>query len=125
MKNKECLIQSLHMKATSTNVPRLNFLSRGKTFRVGTEEIIRLEASSNYTWVYFIGHPPVMTAKVLRIYDKLLSTHGFLRTHRSHLVNLQHIDCVDETGAIRMLDASHAEISRRKKSEVYRTIKYA
>ncbi len=113
------------MQDTSSTTPRLTFLRRGKAFHVLSEEIIRMEARSNYTWVYFTGHPPVLTAKVLRIYDKLLCTHGFLRTHRSHLVNLQYVDCVEENGAIRMQDASHAGISRRKKSEVYNTIRYA
>ena len=61
----------------------------------------------------------------MRIYDKLLKPYGFLRTHRSHLVNLQYVECLDTNGDILMQDASHAEISRRKKNEVYRTIKYA
>jgi len=113
------------MQTLSSNSPRLNFFRKGKVFHVPSEEIIRMEARSNYTWVYFTDHPPVLTAKVLRIYDKLLCAHGFLRTHRSHLVNLQYVDCLDEKGGIRMRDDSHAEISRRKKSKVYRTIKCA
>ena len=113
------------METSLSNAPRLTFLRRGKTFQVSVEEIIRLESRSNYTWIYFTGQPPVLSAKVLRIYDKLLHAHGFMRTHRSHLVNLQYVDGVDQNGEIRMQDASHAEISRRKKSEVYRTIKCA
>ena len=113
------------METYISNAPRLTFFRRGKTFRVSAEEIIRLESRSNYTWIFFTSQPPVLSAKVLRTYDKLLHAHGFMRTHRSHLVNLQYVDGVDKNGEIRMQDDSHAEISRSKKSEVYRMIKCA
>jgi two-component system LytT family response regulator len=57
-------------------------------------------------------------AKVLRAYDELLSPHGFVRTHRSHLVNAQYVLEYDQNKILQMADASKAEVSRRKKQEM-------
>jgi len=88
-------------------------------------EIIRLEASSNYTRIYFSDKSKMITAKVLKQFEQLLEPFGFVRTHRTHLVNRQHILCITPEGSIIMKDASVAEISRRMKSGVMRTLRNA
>ncbi|HEX7846752.1 MAG TPA: LytTR family DNA-binding domain-containing protein [Chitinophagaceae bacterium] len=89
------------------------------------QEIIRMEASSNYTCIYFTNRKPMVIAKVLGEYEEMLGSLGFVRTHRSHLVNTQHILFIDPVGNIIMQDTSKAEISRRKKKEVMRALKNA
>lgn len=86
------------------------------------EEIIRLEASSNYTFIYFINNKKMLTCRLLKDYEILLQGLGFVRTHRSHLVNKRHVRHVDERGNILMQDSSRAEISRRKKNVVMRAL---
>ena len=88
-------------------------------------DIIRLEASSNYTYIHFTNRKPILVAKVLADYELMLSVAGFVRTHRSHLVNKEHILFVDGKGNIIMKDSSRAEISRRKKKEVMTVLKNA
>ncbi|MFN8252330.1 MAG: LytTR family DNA-binding domain-containing protein [Ferruginibacter sp.] len=89
------------------------------------DEIIRLEAKSNYTSIYFTNKKKMLTAKVLKDFTSLLSPFGFVRTHRTHLVNRQHILCVTPGGKIIMKDASVAEISKRKRSGVMQTLNNA
>ena len=89
------------------------------------EEIIRLEASSNYTNIYFRDKKKMLTAKVLKEFEEMLVPFGFLRTHRTHLVNRQHIHCITKEGNIIMKDSSVAEISRRMKSGVMRVLRSA
>ncbi len=89
------------------------------------EEIIRLEASSNYTNIYFLNKKKMLTAKVLKDYEEQLEPMGFVRTHRSHLVNKRYINFVDSKGNIFMQDTSKAEISRRMKSRVMKLLKAA
>lgn len=112
---------NINMKNTASITPRLSFMHGSKMFMVQPSQIIRLEARSNYTYVYFTDHPPVLMAKVLRTYDGMLRPFGFIRTHRSHLVNEQYVDELDIKGNIRMKDDSIAEVSRRKKREVFRS----
>jgi two-component system LytT family response regulator len=86
------------------------------------EEIIRLEASSNYTHIYLAGKKKLTTSKVLKVYAELLQPFGFLRTHRTHLVNSRHVQAIDKNGFIIMKDDSVAEISRRLKKDVLRSL---
>jgi len=102
--------------------PQISFLQGRETVRVQTDQIIRLEAMSNYTRVYFTDHQPVLMAKVLRAYDEMLRPHGFVRAHRSHLINLLYIDGIDAKGNIRMQDTSCVETSRRKRRDVIQMI---
>ena len=86
------------------------------------EEIIRLEASSNYTNIFFTNKKKMLSSTVLKKYAAMLEPMGFVRTHRTHLVNRQHIMCITPGGSIIMKDASTAEISRRKKSGIIKTL---
>lgn len=95
------------------------------TYFYNPEEIIRLEASSNYTQIYFTNKTKLLTAKVLKEFEEMLEPLGFIRTHRTHLVNRQHILCVAPGGNIIMKDSSVAGISRRMKSGVMRTLNAA
>jgi two-component system LytT family response regulator len=86
------------------------------------QQIIRLESDSNYTYVYFTDSKPILVAKVLREFEVLLKPLGFIRTHRSHLVNKHHITGMDAEGSISLSDESKAAISRRKRKIVINEI---
>ncbi len=88
------------------------------------EEIIRLEASSNYTRIFFTNNTKITSAKVLKEFAQMLEPFGFLRIHRTHLVNPQHIYCVTK-GKVIMRDASEAGISRRMKHGIMIQLKNA
>ena len=94
---------------------------RGKEFFL-PGQIIRLEAQSNYTKIYFADHYSLLTAKVLKEFEPLLTPLGFVRTHRSHLVNKQYIWRVCNNGTIIMNDSSVAEISKRRKAAVLKAL---
>jgi two-component system, LytTR family, response regulator len=98
--------------------------SEGRYF-FNAEEIVRLEASSNYTRIYFINKKKLISAKVLKEFEQLLEPFGFVRTHRTHLVNRRHIVCITPAGTIIMKDSSVAEVSRRMKSGVMKVLKNA
>jgi two-component system, LytTR family, response regulator len=93
------------------------------TFFLDPGDIVRLEASSNYTNIFFTNKKKMLASKVLKDFVLLLEPFGFIRTHRSHLVNRQHILLVDHSGNIVMQDLSTAEISRRRKSDIMKTLK--
>ena len=97
----------------------LRFLDGRKKILMLPEQIVRLESLNNYTRIYFTEHPPVLMAKVLRLYDDQLRPFGFVRPHRSHLINPLFISEVTLKGTIRMMDASIIEPSRRKKHECF------
>ena len=91
-------------------------------FFFNPEDITRLEARSNYTFMYFANRKPLLISKVLKTYDEVLSPVGFLRTHSGHLVNKKYITGIENGGEIVMKDDSRVGISRRKRKEVVNEI---
>lgn len=80
-----------------------------------SDDIIRMQAADNYTIVYFHNRSyPFVVSKVLKVYEKLLGPYGFVRTHRSHLVNRQFVKQVSNK-CIVMQDASVAKVARQKR----------
>jgi two-component system, LytTR family, response regulator len=58
---------------------------------VDVNDIIRCEASSNYTNVITSAGKKIVVTKTLRQFEDLLITYGFIRVHRSHLVNPDYV----------------------------------
>lgn len=82
---------------------------------VQLDEIIRLQAESNYTHIFLKDNKLFVSAKTLKEYDEMLQGHRFLRVHKSHLVNPDHIEAYDRQGILLMSDGSKVEVARRKK----------
>jgi two-component system LytT family response regulator len=90
---------------------------------VQLDEIIRLQAESNYTHIYLTGNKIFVSAKTLKDYDEILAGHHFLRVHKSHLVNPSHIQNYDRIGQLTMSDGAIVEVSRRKKEYLQHALK--
>ena len=86
------------------------------------QDIMRLESSSNYTYIHFTNRKPLLMAKVLKTYEALLAPMGFIRIHQSHIVNKQHICCIDAEGRVVLNDDCTLTISRRKRREVMQSL---
>ena len=117
-----CVIKLLFMNISNTTI---TIATTAGHFFFSAEEIVRLEACSNYTNIYFTNKKKLLTSKVLKEFAAILEPMGFVRTHRTHLVNKQHIAFVSNSGNVVMKDASVAEISRRMRSGVMRVLKNA
>lgn len=80
-------------------------------------EIIYCEASSNYTNFHFTNRPAICASKPIHEYEELLEDCNFIRTHKSFLVNLEHVkEYVRGEGGTLVLSNNHeVEVSRRKK----------
>ena len=96
---------------------QLTLTDHSGSYEFSTGNIIRMQANDNYTIVYLRGRRPFVVSKVLKIYDEMLRPFGFVRTHRSHLVNRQFVQRIEKSTII-MQDASIAEICRRKEKSV-------
>ena len=58
---------------------------------VPVDSIIRCKGDGNYTSVIFPDRKPILVAKTLVEFEELLAEHGFIRVHKTHLVNLKHV----------------------------------
>ncbi len=93
------------------------------TFFYKPEEIIRLEGESNYTKFFFVNKSTLLTSRTIREYEEILGNHGFIRTHKSHIVNKMFVTNYTADGILTMSDGSRVEISRRRKEEVITQLK--
>jgi two-component system LytT family response regulator len=90
---------------------------------VDTRDIMRLQADRNYTRFYFTKAKPFISSKTLLEYEKTLDGSGFIRVHKSHLVNSMHIASYDKAGILTMSDGTEVEASRRKRDVVVNLFK--
>jgi two-component system LytT family response regulator len=83
-------------------------------------DIIRCESEDNYTKFYIKNNKPVLIAKSLKEYEDLLSDHGFVRIHQSHLINVSYLKSYikKEGGYVIMQDNSTIPISQLKKEQL-------
>ena len=91
---------------------------------VKTNEIIRCESSNNYTTFFLNDKTKLLVSKPIYEYDELLSNHGFLRCHQSHLVNKSFIrSWQKEYGDLLLLtDGTQVPISRGKREIVKKAL---
>jgi two-component system, LytTR family, response regulator len=87
-------------------------------------DIIHLEASSNYTTISFNNHPKLTASKTLKEFEELLPNDIFFRTHHSHIINLNYIKryLKGDGGRIELQNGNFADVARRKKEEFLRLI---
>jgi two-component system LytT family response regulator len=93
------------------------------TFFHKPEDIIRLQGEGSYTKFFFADKTSLLTAYTIKTYEDILFNHGFIRVHKSHLVNKAHVLNYMADGMLTMTDASKVEISRRRKEEVMEVLK--
>jgi two-component system, LytTR family, response regulator len=88
--------------------------------RLSLENIIRIQSSSNYSRIYFADNSyPLTVAKILQWFEEHLPAEMFLRTHRTHLVNRQHIESVTlPAKRLRLSNGEVISISKRRKQWV-------
>jgi two-component system, LytTR family, response regulator len=110
------LIQNLNQKNPANF--KLAVSVKEGVFLFEPENIICLEGVNNYTKLYFINEKPLMVAKTLKEYDETLSEHGFIRVHKSYLVNTRHVKRMDNEGMLWLSGNVSVPVSRRKKMEV-------
>jgi two-component system LytT family response regulator len=80
---------------------------------VKTSDIVRCQANDNFTEFYFVNGKKMMICRTLKFYEELLKDHGFLRVHKSHLVNKNHIKryTKGKGGSLTMADNSTVDVS--------------
>jgi len=112
-----------NLKTRSNSEFRLALPTREGVHYLYPQDIIRCEALGNYTRFHTSDSRLFLISRTLREYDELLSPYGFIRTHKTHLVNKTYISFIDHDGFIILRDATRIEVSRRRKEEVMAMLK--
>ena len=88
---------------------------------VDVKDILRCQSENTYTNFFLSDGKKILVSKNIKKYEEMLSEHGFMRVHQSHLINLAYISYFDksEGGAIVMTDKSNIPISAPKKTVLF------
>ncbi|MEJ5995969.1 LytTR family DNA-binding domain-containing protein [Pedobacter sp. Du54] len=109
----EHLLDSVYKKnpVKKIAVPQL-----GSIRFIDLDEIISLQADSNYTIIHLKDMQKLVISKTLREFEDLLDEHHFARIHKSYIVNLTYIKeySTIDGGVVKMIDGNQWSISRRQ-----------
>jgi two-component system LytT family response regulator len=123
--------ENLRMKTMLNNQqgkmanPKIALPLSDKIEFIEISSIIRCEGEGNYTHIYLSNGESILASKTLKEFDELLSDYNFLRTHQSHLINLNEVKSYikSDGGYIKMKDGSTVSISRQRKEMVLEKLK--
>jgi two-component system, LytTR family, response regulator len=94
--------------------------SNGTEF-VPLENIIRIQADGSYSKIVCVNNKTWLVSRHLKEFQLSLDGEPFFRTHKSHLINFNHIRKympVKDGGTIEMSDGSVVEVARTHKTEL-------
>lgn len=119
------LQQFLDNKDTKMENRKIALPSVDKIDYVEIKRILRCLGESNYTYIFLTDGTKIMISKSLVEYEEILEDYGFIRTHKSHLVNLMHVISYikSDGGYLLLSDKSSVPVSRRKKESVLEKLK--
>ncbi len=87
---------------------------------VAVPDVVRIEANDNFSDFYLTDGTHRMICRTLKHYEETLATCGFLRVHKSHIVNLQHVKRYKKGkgGQLHMVDGAVVEVSPARKKDL-------
>lgn len=88
-------------------------------------DIIHIEAQSNYTVFSFTNSPRLTVSKTLKEFEELLPSDLFFRPHHSHMINLHYVKryIKGDGGQIEMQNGDFVDVSRKKKEDFLKLLK--
>ena len=84
---------------------------------ININDIIRCESDNSYTTFFMEGGEEILVSRSIKEYEEMLSDYGFIRPHRSHLVNLDYVKKLDKSdgGFLILKDGKEIPVSSRRK----------
>lgn len=116
--NIENLLQ--YLKSGNREVPKIALPTLKEIMYVKVTDIIRCEAANSYTTFYLQNNEQVLVCKTLKEFAELLKPHNFIRTHQSHLVNINSIKSYlsEDGGTLLLNNLQKVPISRQNRELV-------
>ncbi|SOD11344.1 LytR/AlgR family response regulator transcription factor [Pedobacter xixiisoli] len=101
-------------------------LPSGQGYRlVDLDEIIHIEADSNYSIFHLKNTEKITVSKVLKDYEEILPEDRFVRIHKSSIVNLKYVkEYNNKNGLVLSLsNGQNIVVSRRRASDFFEKMK--
>ena len=104
-------------------VRKISLSTADKIHLINVDDIIRCESDNYYTIIFFKDGTSLMVSKTLKEIDQKLEEYDFVRTHKSHLVNMRCIkNFIKDEMMVLMTDDTKVPVSKRKKELILEVI---
>lgn len=104
-------------------VRKISLSTADKIHLIDVDDIIRCESDNYYTIIFFKDGSSLMVSKTLKEMDQKLEEYDFVRTHKSHLVNMRCIkNFIKDEMMVVMTDGTKVPVSKRKKERILEVI---
>jgi two-component system, LytTR family, response regulator len=94
---------------------------------IAFDQIIKCQADRAYCHFFLADKRTVLVSKPMKEFEDVLTSKGFLKVHKSTIVNMQHIEKFirGKAGYLLMSDGAMVNISVRKREELMNVFKLA
>lgn len=104
-------------------VRKISISTTDKIHLIEVDNIIRCESDNYYSILYFKNGTNLMVSKTLKEMEQKLEEYDFVRTHKSHLVNIRCImNFIKDEMMVLLSDGSKVPVSKRKKEKILEII---
>ena len=110
-------LEQLRHNTSTRSFDRITLNTGDGLLFVGIEEIMRLEAQGNYSFVFLENGERHLAAQSLAGFEEMLPTPLFFRAHQSHVVNTKFVRKLakDDGDNLLMTDKAVIPLARRRK----------
>lgn len=108
---------------SAVQLPR--FQTKAGEDTIDFQRIVYLSAQVNYTIFHLVEGEYVLTSLSLSTYSALLENYGFMRIHKSYLLNLHYLhQCrIHHFASLTLPSGQTLAISRRKRATLRKMVK--
>ncbi|MEE9438319.1 MAG: LytTR family DNA-binding domain-containing protein [Saprospiraceae bacterium] len=85
-------------------------------------DIIRCEGWQKYTKIILSNGSVIVSSYNIGVFRDMLDNYDFFSTHKSHLINNNHISKYTKDGTLQLSDGSTVPVARRRKDEFMATV---
>ena len=113
-----------YLKDENKATPRIALPMLGETRYVNIADIVRCQADNTYTLFVLNNGEQILVSKTLKEYADMLTGHGFIRTHQTHLVNRAYIKSWlrEDGGSLLLTDQTRIPISKLNREKLKRAL---
>lgn len=121
----EALMQNIRVQAHADGMRKIALPTSDGYSMVHIDDIIYLQAESNYTWVYVSDDKKYLVSKTLKEFGEMLDFPQYFRPHKSYLVNLNYLDRYvrGQGGYLVLKNGVNVPVARAQKPELMRVLR--
>ncbi len=110
-----CALQNFKTSKISNQI--LTIKTQQEELRLVLKDIVRIKGERNYSYIYSSDGKKNLVSKSIGELEDLVIDKGFIRCHKSHIINHEHIESHPLKLTVIMTDQEEVPIARRKKDE--------